>query len=320
MPFGKKLDFGFGQLSRIACHRKRPYRIMSALPDRSEIETWYRGLQDRLCASVEDLDKHSVFTSELWNRPGGGGGDTRILTGELIEKAAVNFSAVWGESPPLLRDRGEGDTFFASGVSMIVHPRSPHIPTFHANIRYFETEQTAWFGGGADLTPYYLNEPDIRHFHGTIRQVCDQHPVADYSGWKHACDEYFYLPHRSESRGAGGIFFDHLTTNLADTWLFQQDLGGALMAAYAPLVEAHESDPINEQQQAWLRHRRGRYAEFNLAWDRGTRFGLETGGRAESILASLPPVVTWSAYAEPTTGSPERAWLDVVRGSPQSWA
>ena len=293
---------------------------MTTAPDRSVIETFYRAVQDRICAAVQTLDGQARFSSELWNRPGGGGGDTRILTGEIIEKAAVNFSAVWGESPPLLRDRGEGDRFFASGVSVIVHPRSPHIPTFHANVRYFETEKGAWFGGGADLTPYYLDDAGIRHFHSTIRQVCDLHSAADYSQWKQDCDTYFHLPHRGESRGAGGIFFDHLKTNLADSWLFQQDLADALMGAYAPLVEAHASDPINDHQQAWLYHRRGRYAEFNLAWDRGTRFGLETGGRAESILASLPPVVTWSAYPEPAIGSPERAWLDVVRGAPRDWA
>ena len=293
---------------------------MTTTPDRSVIETFYRAVQDRICAAVQTLDGQARFRSELWNRPGGGGGDTRILTGEIIEKAAVNFSAVWGESPPLLRDRGEGDMFFASGVSVIVHPRSPHIPTFHANVRYFETEKGAWFGGGADLTPYYLDEADIRHFHTTIRQVCDLHNAADYLQWKQDCDTYFHLPHRGESRGAGGIFFDHLKTNLADCWLFQQNLTDALMDAYSPLVEGHASDPVTERQQAWLHHRRGRYAEFNLAWDRGTRFGLETGGRAESILASLPPVVTWSAYPEPAIGSPERAWLDVVRGAPRDWA
>lgn len=318
MALGEKLQVGYGKFINGTSHDASAYRTMNSQPDHSSIEASYRALQDQLCTALTDLDGTSRFESDRWDRVGGGGGDTRILCGDFIEKAAVNFSAVWGNSPPLLRERGEGDTFFATGVSMIVHPRNPYAPTYHANVRYFETDVAAWFGGGADLTPWYVNDADIRHFHQTLRAVCDRHPSADYATWKQTCDDYFFLPHRREARGVGGIFFDN--TNMPGTWEFQQDLGQSLMPAYLPIVERHTAETYGPAEQAWMRHRRGRYAEFNLAWDRGTKFGLQTGGRAESILASLPPTVTWGPYPDPATGTPEASLLELVQGTPRTWA
>ncbi|MGH8945536.1 MAG: coproporphyrinogen III oxidase, partial [Acidimicrobiia bacterium] len=191
-------------------------------PDRSTIEESYRAIQGRFCAAIEELDRTESFGGDVWQRPGGGGGVTRIISdGEHIEKAAANFSAVSGKTPPQLSERlaTEGDQFYATGVSIIVHPRNPHAPTLHANLRYFETDSgVAWFGGGADLTPYYLYEEDAVHFHRVLRQICDRHQIADYRAWKKACDDYFYLPHRQEARGIGGLFFDHLTERASDVW------------------------------------------------------------------------------------------------------
>ncbi len=292
--------------------------------DRDAIEASYRRVQTDFCRAIERLDGKSQFGTDTWERPGGGGGMTRILAGGgHIEKAAVNFSAVEGETPPRLSERlaVESDEFYATGVSIIVHPRNPHAPTFHANIRYFETDSgMAWFGGGADLTPYYLYEEDARHFHRVMREVCDAHVPGDYDAWKKACDDYFYLPHRGEARGVGGLFFDHLTEDLEEVWDFQVDLGNRLSEAYVPILERRVDTAYGPEEIHWHEIRRGRYAEFNLVWDRGTRFGLETSGRVESILASLPPRARWEYAHEPDQGSPEAALLEIVRGNPRDWA
>jgi coproporphyrinogen III oxidase len=211
------------------------------------------------------------------------------------------------------------DRFFATGISVIVHPRNPHAPTFHANLRHFATDATSWFGGGLDLTPYYLYPEDARHFHGTLADICARHPVADHPAWKAACDDYFYLPHRGEARGVGGIFFDHLTDRLDEVWAFQRDLGDHIADAYLPVLERRLGAPYGAAEEEWHLRRRGRYAEFNLVWDRGTRFGLETGGRTESILASLPPRARWDYGATPAPGSPEAALLKMVSGPPRDW-
>jgi coproporphyrinogen III oxidase len=295
---------------------------MTAKVDRATVESRYRDIQRAVCAALEAVDPTARFQSETWQRPGGGGGDTRILAGAgPIEKAAVNFSSVWGTPPARLADdlAAGADRFAATGVSIIVHPRNPHAPTFHANIRYFETDRARWFGGGADLTPYYLYEEDAVHFHAVMRSVCDRHPVADHAAWKAACDDYFRLHHRGEARGVGGVFFDHLTDRLDEVWAFQQDLGDHLPDAYLPILRRRIDTPYDEQQTLWHEIRRGRYVEFNLVWDRGTRFGLETGGRTESILASLPPRARWSYAHEPDPGSPEATLLDMVRGEPREW-
>lgn len=293
------------------------------MPGRKEIETVYREIQDTLCDALEEVDGQSLFARDPWERHGGGGGLTRILSGPgHIEKAAVNFSAVEGNTPEQLSDRlaTKSDRFYATGVSVIVHPHNPHAPTFHANIRYFETDTgTRWFGGGADLTPYYVYTEDPRHFHGVLSEVCGRHDVADYDGWKQACDEYFYLPHRGEARGLGGIFFDHLQERPDEVWAFQADLGRSLATAYVPILERRVDMPYGESERTWHEIRRGRYAEFNLVWDRGTRFGLETSGRVESILASLPPRARWVYDHQPDEGSPEAELLTYLRGEPKSW-
>ena len=291
--------------------------------NRAEVESFYRAFQERFVAELEAVDGEGRFAADEWQRPGGGGGDTRILTdGRHIEKAAVNFSAVHGDTPATLSERmaAMGERFSATGVSIIVHPANPYAPTFHANVRYFESgDETAWFGGGADLTPYYLFDEDAHHFHSVLAGTCARHPAADYPSWKRACDEYFHLPHRGEARGVGGIFFDHLTDDLDGVWAFQQELADHLVEAYVPILERRVHAEYGEREREWHGIRRGRYVEFNLVWDRGTRFGLETAGRTESILASLPPRVSFPYGHEPDPGSPEEALLTLLRGPARAW-
>lgn len=290
---------------------------------RSEIEAAYREIQEQFSSALEALDGDSQLRVDEWDRDGGGGGVTRIITGPgHIEKAAVNFSAVFGPTPTGLSESvaAGSSEFYATGVSIIVHPRNPNAPTFHANIRYFETDNgDRWFGGGADLTPYYLFEEDATHFHEVLKATCDSHPVSDYRTWKSACDRYFYLPHRGEARGVGGLFFDHLTADLEEVWEFQKEFGSSLGMSYMPILERRVGIIYGEEETRWHEIRRGRYAEFNLVWDRGTRFGLETGGRVESILASLPPRASWEYMHEPGPGTRERALLDMVRAGPRDW-
>lgn len=297
--------------------------MLEATVNRSAIEQWYHGFQNRFCAHIEALDGDVGFVEDEWDRAGGGGGDTRILAGgRHIERAAVNFSAVWGETPSGLSERmaATADSFYATGVSIIVHPRNPYAPTFHANVRYLETDGgAAWFAGGADLTPYYLFEEDARHFHRILHQVCRRHPITDHAGWKAACDDYFYLPHRGEARGVGGLLFDHLTDRLDAVWEFQQDLADHLLDAYLPILERRIDTPFGPEQVAWHELRRGRYVEFNLLWDRGTRFGIETGGRCESILGSMPPRARWEYDHHPQPGTPEAELLALVSGPARDW-
>lgn len=290
--------------------------------NRAEVEEGYRAIQAGLAAALEKLDGISRFRREGWRRDGGGGGESWTLSGDgPLERAAVNVSAVWGEMDPKSAERLEvpGSGYYATGVSAIVHPRDPHAPTFHANLRYFETDESAWFGGGADLTPYYLFPEDARHFHAALRRVCDHHEVARYDEWKTACDRYFYLPHRGEARGVGGIFFDRLTESPAGVWDFQRQLGQSLIEAYIPILERRVGTRHDESQIHWHELRRGRYVEFNLVWDRGTRFGLETGGRTASVLASLPPRARWDESYHPAAGSPEAELLSLLRGEPRDW-
>ncbi|MGF1616397.1 MAG: oxygen-dependent coproporphyrinogen oxidase [Acidimicrobiia bacterium] len=290
---------------------------------RSDIEAAYREIQEQFSNALQGLDGDSHLRVDRWDRDGGGGGVTRIITGPgHIEKAAINFSAVFGPTPTGLTESvaAGSSEFYATGVSIIVHPRNPNAPTFHANIRYFETDNgDRWFGGGADLTPYYLFEDDPTHFHEVLKTVCDSHAVADYRSWKSACDSYFYLPHRGEARGVGGLFFDYLTDDLEAVWDFQSELGVVLGRAYLPILERRIGIGYGEDETRWHEIRRGRYAEFNLVWDRGTRFGLETGGRVESILASLPPRARWDYLYEPGPGTREQALLNMVRAEPRDW-
>jgi coproporphyrinogen III oxidase len=297
---------------------------MTQPPLKERAHALYSRLQGSICAALEEADGEATFGRDSWDRPQGGGGLTRVIAeGPLFEKGAVNVSSVWGPAPPQLVEhlKVEANTFFAAGVSMIFHPRNPHAPTMHANLRYFETDGgAAWFGGGCDLTPYYLYEEDARHFHGVLRDCCGRHPVADYPAWKAWCDRYFMNTHRGEARGVGGLFFDHLQGDDMESILaMQEDLGGQLVPSYLPLLERRRDTPYTPDQERWHLQRRGRYVEFNLVHDRGTRFGLQTGGRIESILVSMPPRVRWDYDVRPEPGSPEAALLDLVSGEPRDW-
>jgi len=289
---------------------------------RSRAAGLFRDAQDNICAGIEALDG-GHFVEDRWEREGGGGGGrTRILTGDVIEKGGVNFSEVHGEFSEEFAAQvpGTGRAFFATGVSLVLHPKNPHVPTVHANFRYIEHGDRAWFGGGADLTPYYFDADDKAHFHGVWERVCGEHAaVTEYERWRDWCDTYFYLPHRGERRGVGGIFFDQLVVtgseaeDLEAKFAFMEAAAGAFLDAYVPIAQPHIDKPWSEEQKRWQELRRGRYVEFNLIYDRGTTFGLKTGGRTESILMSLPSRVRWEYGFEPAPGSPEAALLAELR-------
>ena len=279
-----------------------------------------RQFQDWLCQQLEAADGGATFREDAWAHESGGGGRTRVIgPGAVLEKGGVNFSAVWGRmSEAAARQLLMPDpTYFATGVSVVQHPRSPMVPISHMNVRYFEAGNgEAWFGGGLDLTPIYVDEAQARWFHQQIKQVCDQHHPAYYARFKEWADEYFYLPHRQETRGVGGIFFDRLTVGLDGTFdelfAFVQAVGEVYGRTYCALMRQNRDLPHGDREKQWQQVRRGRYAEFNLAIDRGTRFGLETGGRTESILMSLPPHAEWHYNITPEPGSAEadtQAWL-----------
>ncbi|MEZ4366065.1 MAG: oxygen-dependent coproporphyrinogen oxidase [Kofleriaceae bacterium] len=282
-------------------------------------------LQHDICAALTTVDGAATFSSDRWERPGGGGGVARVLEGGAVfEKAGVNWSCVDGELPEAVAADmpGDGRAFRACGVSLVIHPRSPRVPTTHANFRMFVHGERAWFGGGADLTPYYLEPDDAAHFHRTLAGACDAHaPVGDYPRFKAWCDSYFFLPHRGETRGVGGIFFDYLGAEgehpLEDVWAFVAAAGAAFVPAYVPIVERRRHAPYGDAERTWQLQRRGRYVEFNLVYDRGTLFGLRTGGRIESILMSLPPQVRWDYDVQPAPGSPEAALVAALR--PTDW-
>ncbi|MDK1018171.1 MAG: oxygen-dependent coproporphyrinogen oxidase [Actinomycetota bacterium] len=290
--------------------------------DRDELVAFYTQLQTDLCTRFAALDGTASFGTERWERSGGGGGTTRVLQGDgRLEKAAINVSTVWGPVPSKLSERlaSRASEFFATGISMIFHPLNPHAPTMHANLRYFETDTgESWFGGGTDLTPYYLYEDDATLFHTALSDVCERHGIADYPGWKQRCDEYFFLPHRGEARGVGGIFYDHLTEDMDAVDTFQRELGSAIADVYTEIVDRRADTPYGPDQERWHLQRRGRYAEFNLAIDQGTKFGLETGARTESVLASLPPRVRWDHSATPESGTPEADLVKVLQ-RPREW-
>jgi coproporphyrinogen III oxidase len=291
---------------------------------RTRVEQFLRKLQDEISTTLEVLDGAETFRQETWDRPGGGGGRTRVMIeGDIFEKAGVNFSAVHGEAPDSMRSNAEPLRFFATGVSLVLHPRSPKVPTVHANWRYFENSNgESWFGGGTDLTPYYLDEEDAFHFHETLKIACDKHSPDYYPRFKKWCDEYFFIKHRGEARGIGGIFFDNLgaTTEVEreELFAFVQDAAHAFLPSYIPIVERHRREAYTESERRWQLLRRGRYVEFNLVYDRGTRFGLETGGRIESILMSLPTLARWEYDVHPAPGSRE-AELEAVLKTPRDW-
>ncbi|MCH2043122.1 MAG: oxygen-dependent coproporphyrinogen oxidase [Saprospiraceae bacterium] len=293
---------------------------------RVEIEQWFQNLQDKICKGLEQADGKGKFQEDKWEHHAGGGGRSRVIrNGEVLEKGGVNFSAVSGKMPELLLKtlKVEADTkeelrFHATGVSIVLHPKSPMTPIIHMNVRYFEmTNGTWWFGGGIDLTPHYVSKDLARDFHRRMKAVCDAHHPSYYSEFKPWADEYFYIRHRQETRGIGGIFFDRLSNNddfdKAARWAFVQDVGNAFVPTYTYQIEQTRNLSYGEEQVHWQRLRRGRYAEFNLVWDRGTKFGLQTNGRTESILMSLPPQANWVYNYQTEEKSPEANTLDLLK-------
>lgn len=293
----------------------------------------YKSIQTHICKALETVDGGALFRSDEWTRTDvkggtGGGGLTRILSGgKVFEKAGVNFSAVHGFmakefATKLGVSQSEDVPFFATGVSLVIHPYSPMVPTTHANWRYLELGDKAWFGGGSDLTPYYLFEEDAEHFHTILKKTCDAYNPSYYPKFKKGCDEYFYLPHRKETRGIGGIFYDYLgrdeKVDLDEVLAFSKDLGFGFTEQYIPIVERRKGMPFTEKEKNFQLMRRGRYVEFNLLYDRGTHFGLQTGGRVESILMSLPAVVHWEYCPVIPPGSREAKLLEVLT-HPREW-
>jgi coproporphyrinogen III oxidase len=298
---------------------------------KSTFENHIFKLQDKICQELENIDAKAKFKEDKWEREEGGGGKTRIIkNGNLIEKGGVNTSVVYGELPDLFKKKfkTEEATFYACGISLVIHPFSPKIPTVHANWRYFEMYdknnklQSSWFGGGSDLTPYYLDNDDARHFHQTNKDACDLHHQEYYPVFKKACDEYFYNSHRQESRGIGGIFFDYLKEDeqfsMNDRLNFAISSSNSFLNAYLPIVKKHEKESYSEEQKVWQEIRRGRYVEFNLLHDRGTHFGIKTNGRTESILMSLPSTVRWEYNHHPEAGSEEEKLIKVLK-HPKDW-
>jgi coproporphyrinogen III oxidase len=280
----------------------------------------FRDLQDRICSALDAEDGAARFREDAWQRPGGGGGRSRVLAGgALFEKAGVNFSEVHGElKPDFARSLpGDGLAFYATGVSLVLHPQSPMVPTVHANFRHLRRGSASWFGGGADLTPYYPEREDVVHFHRTLKGACDRHDPSFYPRFKAEADAYFYLPHRGETRGVGGIFFDYLQRHPERDLAFVADAGAAFLEAYLPIARRRREAPWGERERQFQLLRRGRYVEFNLLYDRGTVFGLKTDGRTESILMSLPPLVRWEYDAQPEPGSREADLANWLK--PQDW-
>lgn len=321
---------------------------------RERVSQWLKSLQDTICSGLEEADGLSQFREDSWERPEGGGGRSRVIRdGDVFEQGGVNFSEVWGHDlPPSIlvqRPEARGHSFYATGTSMVLHPRNPYIPTVHLNYRYFEAGPVWWFGGGIDLTPYYPFEEDVVQFHKTLKNACDPHHPEYYNTFKLWCDEYFYLKHRQETRGVGGLFFDYQDTSgvlypisypgsqmdtiaaqysnqvgpvQGRTWeslfAFVQSCGSAFLPSYLPIVERRRNTEYGDRERNFQLYRRGRYVEFNLVYDRGTIFGLQTNGRTESILMSLPPLVRWEYGYQPEPGSPEARLYDIFL-KPQDW-
>ena len=292
------------------------------------VEAFLRGLQDRLCTELEQIDGRGRFDEDAWSRAEGGGGRTRVLkNGSVFEQGGVNFSLVHGtQLPPAAtahRPELAGGAWTALGVSLVLHPTNPYVPTTHLNVRYFEATTPAgnavwWFGGGFDLTPYYPFDEDVVHWHSVARDLCAPFGADVYAKYKRWCDEYFYLKHRAETRGVGGLFFDDLNTwEFERCFAFQRAVGDGFLDAYLPIVEKRKKIPSGEREREFQLYRRGRYVEFNLVYDRGTLFGLQSGGRTESILMSLPPRVRFEYGYAPQPGAPEARLTEYLK--PRDW-
>jgi coproporphyrinogen III oxidase len=291
-------------------------------------EQFLQALQDRICEAVERIDGQAKFAQDVWTRPAGGGGRSRVMReGAVFEQGGVNFSLVHGDKlpPSATTHRPEltGGNFVATGVSLVLHPRNPYIPTTHANVRYFEAskpgvESVWWFGGGFDLTPFYPFDEDVRHWHTVARDLCAPYGADVYARYKQRCDEYFYIKHRNETRGVGGLFYDDLNEGGFDRCLaFTQAVGQGFLDAYLPIVERRKDMSYGEREREFQLYRRGRYVEFNLVYDRGTLFGLQTGARTESILMSLPPRVRFEYAYQPEEGSAEARLAEYLK--PRDW-
>src|SRR5690349_17347889 len=299
---------------------------------KKEISDWFKSLQADICAQLEAADGKGKFISDPWERPGGGGGISRVITGgNIIEKGGVNFSAVWGKTPEatmkllnIAVPEYEVPEFFATGVSIVLHPLNPMVPIIHMNVRYFEISHALkdqkdiwWFGGGIDLTPHYVDEADAKYFHNHLKKVCDEHHPSYYPDFKKWADDYFFIRHRNETRGVGGIFFDYLKGEGGLTkesrFAFVKSVGQAFAPLYRHFMEKNHPIPFTDRDKQWQYLRRGRYVEFNLVWDRGTKFGLETDGRTESILMSLPPQANWEYNHVPAEGSAEAKTLSLLK-------
>jgi len=301
---------------------------MTDTPDIQAVKAYLLDLQDRICEALATEDG-TAFREDAWDRPGGGGGRTRVLEGgKVIEKGGVNFSHVFGDGLPASataqRPELAGRRFQALGVSLVIHPHNPYVPTSHANVRFFIAEKDGeapvwWFGGGFDLTPYYGFEEDVVHWHRTAHEACAPFGDQVYARYKQWCDDYFHLKHRDEPRGVGGLFFDDLNAEgFASSFAFMRSVGDHYIPAYLPIVQRRREHEYGEREKDFQRYRRGRYVEFNLVYDRGTIFGLQSGGRTESILMSLPPEVSWRYDWQPEPGTPE-AELYQVFLKPRDW-
>jgi coproporphyrinogen III oxidase len=298
---------------------------------KEQFVTYIRKLQNTITSKLEECDGKATFREDKWVRPEGGGGRTRVIeNGNVFEKGGVNTSEVHGKLPESMQKYfGVKDAdFFACGLSLVLHPKNPFVPTVHANWRYFELYNEAgdivnsWFGGGQDLTPYYLFEEDAKHFHSVCKSACNNHNPQFYPKYKKQCDEYFYNTHRNEGRGIGGLFFDRLavseTMKMQDWYNFVSEVGNSFLEAYVPIVEKRKDIPFSEANKNWQEIRRGRYVEFNLVHDKGTLFGLKTNGRIESILMSLPPQVQWVYDHHPESGSEEEKLINALQ-NPKNW-
>lgn len=290
--------------------------------NKEQIAADYKLIQDEICTALELTDGKARFEEEQWEREGGGGGLTRVIqNGDIFEKGGVNFSAVHGKLPKTMQKalNVEQEDFFATGVSIVIHPNHPLVPIIHMNIRYFEMlgQDVRWFGGGIDLTPHYILENDARFFHDSLKQVCDRYQPEFYSRFKQWADDYFFIKHRGETRGIGGIFYDRLKADENMSWEqlfeFSKAVGRSFAPVYIELVNRHRGKEFSEAQQLWQYLRRSRYAEFNLVYDAGTKFGLETNGRIESILMSLPPTAKWLYDYEPKPDSEEKKTLSLLK-------
>ena len=283
-----------------------------------QVIEWYKSLQDNICAGLEKADGLAKFQEDNWSRPEGGGGRSRVIQdGNVFEKGGVNFSAVHGVLPDTIKKAlgVSKSEFFAAGVSIVLHPKNPWVPIIHMNTRFFEIEgETWWFGGGIDLTPIYINDQETKGFHSELKSTCDQFDAEYFPKFKEWADNYFFIKHRNETRGVGGIFYDRLNDrDWSELFDYNKAIGDTFLKAYLPIVNANENKPFSEENKNWQLIRRGRYVEFNLVYDKGTKFGLETNGRIESILMSLPTHVSWPYNFQPKENSEEQQTLEKLK-------